>query len=540
MKALLMHPQQDFDPRQPLPPQAPALAQDLELDTLWQAMADGDDVVQDVVRQAMLSAMANDAATILHRQAVLRDGLREPARVRELHALAQEAVEGRRKYHLGIFMNYPSSVLRSSIEMMQFYVGMLTRLRAFADAHAARFESAGFTHLFAMLRAEFSDDYIARIHSHLAELKFDAGVLLSAELGAGNEGTHHVLRLLRDKRPNWLKRLFAAGPPTYSFHIADRDEAGARALSQLQDRGINGVANALAQSTEHIVSFFEMLRTELAFYVGALNLNDRLVQRGAPICLPEALAPGSQGLRCADLRDACLVLKLPQPVVGNTVDADGRGLVVITGANQGGKSSFLRAIGVAHLMMHSGLFVTAQSFAAERCAGLFTHYKREEDAGMKSGRLDEELARLGEIADTITPGCLLLCNESFASTNEREGSEIARQTVLAMRERRIKVFFVTHLYDFAHALRAQHRPDTLFLRAERRDDGTRGFRLVPGDPLSTSYGKDLYAQVFAADLPTPLEASAPPPGPRRAAGPTPMTTDAPPSPGGRWADPHVE
>ena len=365
MKALLMHPQRDFDPKQALPPQAPALTQDLELDTLWQAMAGEDAFVLGVVRQALLSGLANDAPTILHRQAVLRDCLRQATQVRELYALAVEAMEGKRKFSFGYFMNYPSTILRSSIELMQFFVGMLQQLRVVAETHGAQFESRGFTDLFAMLRSEFSDDYFASIRGHLAELKFDAGVLLSAELGTGNQGTNHVLRLLRDKRPNWLKRLLGKGPPAHTFHLVERDEAGARALSELQDRGINLVANALAQSSDHVLSFFDMLRTELAFYVGALNLRDELVRRGAPICLPEPQPLGSRRQRCADLRDACLVLSMQQTVVGNTVDADDRSLVVITGANQGGKSSFLRAVGLAQLMMHSGLFVTAESFSAE-------------------------------------------------------------------------------------------------------------------------------------------------------------------------------
>ena len=71
---------------------------------------------------------------------------------------------------------------------------------------------------------------------------------------------------------------------------------------------------------------------------------------------------------------------------------------------------------------------------------------------MTSGKLDEELARMSEIADTITPSGLLLCNESFGSTNEREGSEIARQVVRAMVEAKVKVFFVTHLFDLADSI----------------------------------------------------------------------------------------
>lgn len=65
--------------------------------------------------------------------------------------------------------------------------------------------------------------------------------------------------------------------------------------------------------------------------------------------------------------------------------------------------------------------------------------------------MDGELARMSRIIDQITPGCLLLCNESFASTNEREGSQIARQIIRALLARGIKMLFVTHLFDLAHS-----------------------------------------------------------------------------------------
>ena len=128
---------------------------------------------------------------------------------------------------------------------------------------------------------------------------------------------------------------------------------------------------------------------------------------------------------------------------------------MITGANQGGKSTFLRSVGLAQLMMQAGMFVAAGSFTATTCTGLFTHYKREEDATMEKGKLEEELARMSGIADQITAGGLLLCNESFASTNEREGSEIARQIIRALTEAGIRIAFVTHLYDLAERLHAE-------------------------------------------------------------------------------------
>ena len=142
------------------------------------------------------------------------------------------------------------------------------------------------------------------------------------------------------------------------------------------------------------------------------------------------------------------------------------------------------------------MFVAANSFSANVCSGIFTHYKREEDTSMTSGKLDEELSRMREIADKIAPRSILLCNESFAATNEREGSEIGRQVVRALVDTDIKVFFVTHLYDLAESLYREQREAGVFLRAERKAGGRRTFKLVEGAPLPTSYGADLYTQVF--------------------------------------------
>jgi DNA mismatch repair ATPase MutS len=103
---------------------------------------------------------------------------------------------------------------------------------------------------------------------------------------------------------------------------------------------------------------------------------------------------------------------------------------------------------------------------------------------------------MSEIADQITPQSLLLCNESFASTNEREGSEIARQIIRAVTDAGATVFFVTHMFDLAHSLHREQLDTALFLVAEREPDGRRTFRLVEGEPSPTSYGPDSYRRIF--------------------------------------------
>lgn len=319
---------------------------------------------------------------------------------------------------------------------------------------------------------------------------------MSAGLGQGNKGVQYVLRKPPEKPQRWIEQFFVERPPAYSFAIADRDESGVRALTDLKNRGINLVANALAQSVDHILSFFTMVRTELAFYLGCLNLHEQLTQLGMPLAFPLPAASDERRHTFRGLYDICLALTMNQRAVTNDMQADDKDLVIITGANQGGKSTFLRSIGLAQLMMQCGMFVPAESFCANLCSGLFTHYKRKEDATMRSGKLDEELSRMSEIVDAIRPDALVLFNESFAATNEREGSEIARQITCALLEKRIQVFFVTHLYEFAHGLFEQHMANALFLRAERQADGTRTFKLCEGEPLQTSYGVDVYHQIF--------------------------------------------
>jgi DNA mismatch repair ATPase MutS len=495
MKAFLMHRDKDFDLDRALPPNEGELTPDLELERLFDAMALGDKFLSDVARKAVLSSL-QDPGEIVYRQHVLEDCVAQPSVVREIYGIAVDAIEGERKVWRSFLFRYPDAILHGSIELLQLFMGQLRKLRRVADDHADTFRSEGFAALFEMLERELDDEYFRSVDVHLQQLRFREGVLISARLGKGAKGADYILRRPRTSPPRWRQWIPFMGRSPYTLVIAERDENGFKALSELRGRGINLAANALAQSTDHILSFFSMLRVELGFYVGCLNLRGQLVEKGEPVCFPAPVASGRPLLSCRGLYDACLSLSLNERVVGNDVNADDKRLVMITGANQGGKSTFLRSIGLAQLMMQSGMFVAAEGFRSTAREALFTHYKREEDPTMKSGKLDEELSRMSEIVDRVTPNGIVLFNESFSATNEREGAEIASAIIRALLEAGLTIFFVTHSFELAHGFHAQGLDAALFLRAERRPDGRRTFRLVEGDPLPTSYGEDLYTRIF--------------------------------------------
>jgi hypothetical protein len=502
MKAFLMHPDRDFDLERPLPVNEGDLRRDLELDTLFQAMAANDELVLDVVKKAVLAAMSNDVATIRYRQQAMKDCLGNPDVIRRLYGLTCETFVRLRKLWPR-YREYPSGLLDDSVSRMQVLIEALKEVRALSDRHAGDFRSEAFSNLFAMLAHELDDAYFKLIDRQLKRLKFRDGVLMSGGLGKGLKGESYILR--RPLEPgNWFARLIRAikkflyrqPPDAYTLYLAPRDEAGARAMSELMDRGLGLAADALAKSAEHVQSFFRMLQRELAFYVGCLNLHERLLELGTPFVFPEASELGTLRLASRELYDVCLALSMNRRPVGNDIAANGKHLIVVTGANQGGKTTFLRSLGLAQLMTQCGMFAAAARLELNVVDGLFTHFKREEDATMKSGKFDEELSRMNTIVDILTPQALILFNESFAATNEREGSEIARQIVSALLEKAHKVVFVSHKFAFTHGLYEKRLDSALFLRADRQTDGRRTFKLIEGEPLSTSLGKDVYREVF--------------------------------------------
>ncbi len=495
MKVFLLYPDKDFRPEGELPPGAADLERDLGLDIVFDAMAAGDEFLREVARRVILTGIDNPEAA-RYRREITRDALEHPQVIRELYAIPLEFLERKRRKWLWVSPNRssPTAILSSARELLRESLDLLRELRRIADRNVEKFSSAGFRRFFAMIQKELADGYLATVERQVRDLAFPRGVLLGVSLGRGNVGTGYFLCKPRSR--GTFARLFSRSSPVYSYTLPPRDESGARALGELRDRGLAQVADTVARAATHVEEFFSALRWELAFYLGALNLRDRLRDLGEPVVLPEIEPSERRGFTCRGLYDAALALSLGEGVVANNVDGDGMDLTVITGPNRGGKTVFLRSVGQAYVLMRAGIFVPAVSFRASFPTGVFTHFPRGEDKSMESGKFEEELARLGKLVPHLRPGTVILFNESFSSTNEREGSEIARAIVEVFLRKGMRVFYVTHFYELARYFYETNPGRYMFLRAERLPDGTRTFRIIPGEPQDTGHGLDLYHRIF--------------------------------------------
>lgn len=416
--------------------------------------------------------------------------------VRELYALATDAVGARR--WTGGRDRSARVKLYLSLEPLTKLISFLRLLRSTCELNSPSFRSEGFAELANRLTCTFGEEYLTEVERHLDELQSEHGYEISAELGPQGKITNTVLHEPL-KQPRRRKTVFSQRE-RHVVEVSETDDDAKQFIWHLVGQSLERVVDVVSHATDTIGDFFHTLRTELAFYVGCVNLFERLQGDGYAACFPKPLPQGSgTSFSFRSLRDPALCLSTGSAIEGNSIDGHGRLLTVITGANSGGKSTFIRSLGTAQIMMQAGMFVVAEAYEADISEGIFTHFRTRDDSSMTYGRLKEELVRMRDLTNRIKPGSMVLWNEPLASTSEREATEILAPITEALLDSGVKVIVVTHLYDFASGLSQRQRATDLFLRAERLPDGSRTFQLESGAPTRTSHAMDIYGRIFGRD-----------------------------------------
>jgi DNA mismatch repair protein MutS len=441
------------DPEHPEPP--PDIFADLHLNDIVSSVTTGREVYD---LAPFFSEPLRDVRAITYRQEVFHDledsGVLEvirsfaremqTVRARMRHAGKAHYRFDRERWFLGAATAYGAALTALGEGLMRITLRSagLTALREYVAGYAA---SDGFATLVAdtrRVRATLDGvHYRLRIHGprvtvarYRPEPDYSAEVLQTFE--KFKQGAGKAYHWDFDETSN-MNHVEAA--------ILDRVER----LYPDPFRGLHDYADRHHAFLDPTVSRFDR---EVQFYVGYLDAISRLREAGLPFCYP-TVTPGVHAIHGRGVFDLALAASLVRdrvPVIVNDVDLSGaERVLVVTGPNQGGKTTFARTIGQVHHLARIGVPVPGEELGLPLVDRIFTHFERAEQVEDLTSKLEDDLRRIHRIVGEATPSSLLIMNESFSSTTVGDQLFIGRRVLRSIIERGLLCVVVTFLDELA-------------------------------------------------------------------------------------------
>jgi len=279
----------------------------------------------------------------------------------------------------------------------------------------------------------------------------------------------------------------------------------------VQSRG--SLFNKLLMFKEKYGSFcstnLSNLCNEIKFYLASIKLIKFLKERGITFCRPLILDMKEKIINLKGVCDISLAFNeqhieqqinnnRAKIVLNDVVFNENARIYIVTGPNSGGKTTFLRAVGLAQIFFQAGLTVPAEYAEMSPVDSVFTHFPRKEVVGDRKGRLGEEAERLSKIFDKFTGNSMLLLNETFSSTHVLDGYYLGCDLLRFMMELNCIGVYVTHIYDLAYeadALNSKYsagsRIGTLSACVDKNQNNMRTYKILPAKPSGLSYSGDI-------------------------------------------------
>ncbi|MBE7058836.1 MAG: hypothetical protein E7387_07030 [Ruminococcaceae bacterium] len=366
------------------------------------------------------------------------------------------------------------------IEMLKIYVQCVDALHDLICDENKKFKSEGMCKFRTMINDIYDTDGYRDLKTILPDLYQKLQTMKSVVIGINLDNelrpTEAVLLSLEEK-PFKQKGLVASilglqkNDENYygigSFYSILKDNK-ANSLDIGIMRDLESVMKDTFKHLAEVLTRFEWIETEFLFellpevyyYIGGIRLADKLKNAGLPVCFPTPASKEERIFRVNDMYDASFALRimsdigldhLENIVVCNDAEMsdDAGRIFILTGANQGGKTTFTRAIGICQLLFQAGFPIPGTGGTISPVDNIYTHFPELEKNSISEGRLGEECIRLETVLPRLSKYSMILMNESLSSTSHQECLFIAEEIMRYLRKIGARCVFATHIHELA-------------------------------------------------------------------------------------------
>jgi len=204
-----------------------------------------------------------------------------------------------------------------------------------------------------------------------------------------------------------------------------------------------------APFTDDIIRTFDR---EIQFYVAYLELIAKIQHKGLVFCYPKISVTRHDVYNdeAFDLAFACTTLGTQMSVISNSFYLkEPERIIVVSGPNQGGKTTFARMFGQLHYLASLGCPVPGKEAQLLLYDQIFTHFVREEDISNLQGKLQNDLVRIHDILALATPNSILIVNEMFVSTTLKDAIFLSKEIMARIMKLDLFCVWVTFIDELS-------------------------------------------------------------------------------------------
>lgn len=424
-----------------------------------------DQVVSDIVSgseeydlRPLFFAPLKSREDIMYRHEVLRDIEQQPTRS-ALCTFAAGMKTVRARLSQSEAMRHPLQKQRWFLDAAEVYCTALSELlRALAQAKTtSRGLQAFQAYLTQLLGSEEFESLsldTVRVREGLSRVHYAVVIRGEKVKVRRYEGetdySEHVLATFERFKQGVVKDYRVDFPETPQMnHIEERI---IELVAQLYPEEFEALDDYCATHLNFMDNTVRRFDREAQFYIAYLSYIEPLREVGLAFSYPE-ISEDDKGIFADDAFDLALAVKLhaeDKQVVPNGFALGGsERIIVVSGPNQGGKTTFARMFGQLHYLCRLGLLVPGRCTKLFLCDEVFTHFEREEDITAERGKLEDDLLRIHAILSAATSKSVVVMNEIFTSTTLRDAVSLSKRILKQLIQRDVLGVWVTFIDEIA-------------------------------------------------------------------------------------------